>query len=328
MKNLVVIVTVGLFLTGCATTSKFSKEQIQSGSVEVVSTFDDSSLFRPAKQSRSIQAAFNEVKELIKKDPNNAQNFSDAAQLYIMMGDNDKAIEFAKRSIRLDLDKADNARKILAQAYLRKGNKDLALIILNSLGGEESKDGEIHNMLGLVALRNNERTLAMSHLKKSLELDPNIVSARMNLGLVYLKYQQLDSAEKQFKDVLVHFPGHADAKLHLAIIDSQMGRYKQALAVFNDTLENDPDNAVALYNLAVLNNNTKQYGEALANLRSYLKTRRARTNSTEPAFALLEDIKLNIQKQQEAVAKANQKDGENAPAKNEPVRPVDSTLGH
>ena len=327
MKKLLVILVVVGFAMGCATTSKFTEEQIKNGTVEIVSTYDESSMFRGNNRRSQLQSAFEHVKEAIKKDPGNAVNYADAAQIFLMMGDYDKAEDFAKRAIRMDLDRADVPRKVLAQAYLRKNNKDLALIIVNSLGGVNSKDGEVHNILGLVALKNNEMTTAMNHFKDAIKFQSNILSARLNLGLLYLKNHQLNSAKKQFTEVMGLYPDHPDARLNLAIIDSQTGKHTEALAVFNETLKSDSSNPIALYNLAVLHNNTKNYEKALEYVKSYLKTKRASTHSTEPAFALMEDIKSSIQKKQEAIAKEGAKKSPQA-KKDAPVQPIDSNLGH
>ena len=256
--------------------------------VEVHSNGDDRTAMPPAGENKDFRIAATKLKRELKRRPHH-DGFVNLAQLNLVMGKLPEAEKAAQKAVRLNV-KSKSARLVLAQVALRKGNVDLALILMNAIGGDRSRDSQVQNMLGMIALKQKDSGLAMGYFNKALELNPSDVSVRMNLGVTYLRYRQLPEASAQFERVLVIMPDHADAKLHLAILQSARQEYGLAEETFEGILKAREGNPLALYNLAILEEKRKNYDEALAHLKLYLRTGTAKKQDVDGIFALIGKI--------------------------------------
>ena len=166
----------------------------------------------------------------------------------------------------------------------------MALIFLTALGGEQSKDSGVHNMLGLIALSRGDNGEAMRLWKQALNINPGDISVRMNMGVLYLKNRLLAQASTQFERVLKAAPHHQDARLHLAIIEASRGKNAEAIDTYNSLLAEDHDNPLALFNLGVAQKNLNRYDDAGATLKKYIKASPEKSPQTDHAFAMIDEI--------------------------------------
>lgn len=296
MRTQGIIASLALLLgaygaTGCKTTAQTAtKVDEQKGELVLQSSGDAKSAMPDFKEDRTTTRAVSTLEKEIENNPRDVASLVNLAQLQLVRGDLNKAEESARKALRVDLKNRD-ARKVMAEIAVRRGQHDMAAIILNGLGGANTKDSEILNLMALVALKKNENAAALGYFKKALQANPNDVAVRMNLGVLYLEYRQLNAAGVEFERVLGMMPEHIDARLHLAIIKSSRGDLDYAEKTYKDVLARDDSNPLALYNLAVVQNQRGQYDAALDHVKSYMKTPHARSADTSDVFALIEDIK-------------------------------------
>lgn len=275
---------------GCASHGSIAAVDPLRRKVEFQSTSDNRSAMPDVKNDSAVRKAIEELRAELEERPNRIETLLNLAQLHLMLNQFKPAEEYTRRALRSDL-KNEEARKIMAQIYFRKGSNEMAAIILNGLGGMRSKDSKVLNLLGMIAIRESRNAEAMDYFKQALKMNPNDVAVRMNLGVLYVRYRQLANASVEFERVLKIMPEHNDAKLHLAIIKTARGDYKQAETIYADILDRRSGNPLALYNLAILEKNRKNYGNAVDVLKKYLNTNQAKKEKNSEVFALIEDIR-------------------------------------
>jgi tetratricopeptide (TPR) repeat protein len=277
-------------ITSCATLETGGKVVDKDrGEVVISSAGDQRSAMPEGSKDTGITKARERSEKFVKENPKDVKALLALAQLQLAQDRLSDAEETSRKVLLLDL-KNTEAKKVLAQVAIRKGNDDLALIFLTSLGGEQSKDSSIHNMLGLIAMKRGDNGEAMRLWKQGLSLNSGDISIRMNMGVMYLKNRLIAQASTQFERVLKAAPNHQDARLHLAIIESSRGKNAEAAATYKSILAQDKDNPLALYNLAIAQKNLGENDDAIENLKRYIRVSPERSTSTDHAFALIDEI--------------------------------------
>lgn len=291
LNSIKVLCLVSLF-TACRTTANepIVKVDEAKNQVELHSTSDQRTTLPDLRSNKKIAGVVAELREKLKKSPRDVKILINLAQLYQLQERYDLAEDFSKQALRADLKNRD-ARKILAQVYFRKGNTEMASIILNNLGGDSAKDSQILNMMALVALKEGRNSDAHGLFKRAIATNPNDLAARMNLGVLYVQYRQLAEGAIQFERVLKVMPSNTDAKIHLAIIKATKGQYAPAKEIYDQVLAGNKTNPIALYNLAVVESRLKNYDQAVELLKQYLQTNYAKRADNTEAFALIDDIR-------------------------------------
>lgn len=241
------------------------------------------------KDDASLTKTRVKIEEALAKKSTDIPNLLNLAQLQLAQDRFQDSEETCQKVLRIDL-KNEEAKKLLALLAIRQNNPDLALIFVTALGGEQSRDSGVINILALVSNARNNSSESMRLWKHALTLNANDISVRMNLGVMYLKYRMLGQASAQFERVLKVAPHHQDAKLHLAIIDGSKGQHDKSMAVYNELLKQDKHNTMALFNLAVSEKALAKYDDALETLKTYLKASPGKSAQTDKAFAMVEEI--------------------------------------
>ncbi|MBF0440790.1 MAG: tetratricopeptide repeat protein [Oligoflexales bacterium] len=313
-----------ILLCGCATTSEMVKLDTGKKKAEIVSSGDMRSSQPDMKKDPSINKSVENLNESIRNNPRNVGALLNLAQLKLVQGDYNNAEKFVRQALKTDL-KNQTARKILAEIYIRRGNTDMANIILNGIGGIKSRDSQIINMLAMISLKEGRNAEALARFKKALSLNAEDVAVRMNLGVLYIQFRQLNHAAIQFERVLKIMPANSDAKLHLAIIETNRKNFRDAYKIYNDILSKKRGNPLVLYNLAVLERNRENYSEAIEALNEYLKTSYANKSNGKDVYALLEDIRKRRQESGKGISDADIKNLTEKVKNSKPVQNPEQT---
>jgi tetratricopeptide (TPR) repeat protein len=304
MKKYVTTLQVSLMFwlfSSCQTVTTGGKLVDNSRGEIIISAPHDSLTAMPtSKNDDELKKTKIALEESLKDHPDDIKNLTSYAQILLIEDSFAEADATCRKILRLDL-KNDGARKILAQSAIRQRNPELALIFLTKLGGEQSKDSTVLNMIGFIYYQRGLSGDAMRVWKQALSVNSNDISVRMNLGVLYLKYRILNQASAQFERVVKVAPMHQDAKLHLAIIDAANGRHEQAIATYELLLKQDKDNPLVLFNLAASQKAMSLYDDALDSLKTYINVSAERSAKTDQAFAMIEEINTIKSQQGQAV---------------------------
>lgn len=119
--------------------------------------------------------------------------------------------------------------------------------------------------IGLSYLNSNQIDLAITHLKRSLSLEPNNPLALNAMGLAYSIQGRFDESVKHFKECLKINPSLADAHNNLGLVYHEMGLANQAeqefLAATQDAQYTSRE--LPFYNLARLYFTQDKHEDAL-----------------------------------------------------------------
>ncbi len=110
--------------------------------------------------------------------------------------------------------------------------------------------------------------------RRTLELSPFHVEARVNLGRLLHEAGQLRAAEAHYRLALTIQPGNGTALFNLGVSQEDLGKSHDAIDAYRAAIESDPNCADAYYNLARL---LEQVGDSAAAL-GYLQTYRKLTD--------------------------------------------------
>ena len=277
-------------LASCQTLETGGKV-VDSNRKEVIisSNGDVRSALPQGRKDTSLTIARERLEAHLNTSPKDIKALLSLAELQLAQDNVAEAETTSRRVLLLDV-KNQDARRVLAQIAIRRNNYEMAMIFLTALGGDQSKDSSVLNMLGLVAFNRQDNGEAMRMWKQALNLNPGDISVRMNMGVLYLKNRLLAQASTQFERVLKIAPNHQDARLHLAIIDAARGKNEEAIETYKSILTQDATNQLVLFNLAAAQKNTGQFDDALGNLKKFIKTSPETSENTNQAFAMIDDI--------------------------------------
>lgn len=183
-----------------------------------------------------------------------------------------KAIDAFKEAISIDANYA-LAYCGMADAYFRLSNvyfpprevlpkaKEAALRAV----GIDDNLAEAHSSLGLVRVYyDHDWTGAESEFRRSLELDPNLVSAHQRYGS-YLTFRgRFDEAIKHYETALELDAFSLQINMNLATTYYLKGEYERAVNLLNETIELEPNYMPTHFVLACVDIQQNRLAEAIA----------------------------------------------------------------
>ncbi|MFH1283050.1 MAG: tetratricopeptide repeat protein [bacterium] len=117
---------------------------------------------------------------------------------------------------------------------------------LQKLAEEFPTESKIFERLGWVYSKEKMWNKAIESYLKSIELDPNLMSAYNNLGNIHYKINRLDKAIEFYKKAISIDPKSFDAYLNCGTAYYQKGMLKEAAEEFEKVLKMDPNNYKAI----------------------------------------------------------------------------------
>ena len=283
------LLSILLGSTACKTLAPVAAVDRNKNEVVFVTTSDPRTAAPQLSNDRGVRDARAALLIRVKAGPLDGPAMIDLARLALVAEKIGEAEAWAKRALRADT-KNTEAKKVLALVALQRTQLDLAEVFLNSLGGLQSNDSTVLNLVGQLRLARGKNLLAADAFKKSLEVNPNDIATRMNLGVLYLKHRQYNQAGVQFERVLTVMPNHSDARVHLALVQAHRGKTKEALDSLNAALGQSPTSELILFNLASVERETGQLENARKHFKQFLQVSKNKTDETEQVLAMLEDI--------------------------------------
>lgn len=115
----------------------------------------------------------------------------------------------------------------------------------------EPRRAIFHLNLSLCLAALGQRT-AIEHLRRAVEMQPDLVDAWYNLAVLYSQEKNDAAAEESYRKLLALAPNHLTALNNLGDLLSRMGRNDEAARVLSRALELSPNFTDAQYNLARL----------------------------------------------------------------------------
>jgi len=161
----------------------------------------------------------------------------------------------------------DHAREYLA----RKGSGDARFPDPVVEGVEALSSGDrLHVRRAMKALDAFELNVAIKELRAALDIDPDLLSARIALARALYDSGQRQAARAEVDRVLARQPDNALANFFLGILAEDAGNAAEAIARFRRALAVDPANAGAHFHLADSLLREGRYREAAEHFRQVI----------------------------------------------------------
>src|SRR6476469_9509365 len=140
------------------------------------------------------------------------------------------------------------------------------------LQNEQSKatareDAYRANNIGIALLEQFKHKEAADAFRRALQLDPGLVTARINLGIALFNVPDLPAAQKELQAAVAAAPTAPQPHYVLGLAAKTQNRTEEAIAEFQKVLQIDPNDVGANVNLGQLYAQQRKYQEAISVLR-------------------------------------------------------------
>ncbi len=214
-----------------------------------------------AKMGRP-DTAREEVEEVLRKEPSNADALYLLAGFQAGGGDPDAAIKTYERIIRAQPSDAEAYFK-KGMLHIRKQQLDEALALAEKLIATLPDKPQGYELKGIVLFHRKNFNDAVTSLQKSLAIMPNI-SGYYYLGLSHYYRNESEQAMSQFQRALDLNPSFVQARVLVSLILLKQKRTDDSIAEIRKALEADKDNAFAHNILGSAYMEKGKYNEGMA----------------------------------------------------------------
>ncbi|MBI4041875.1 MAG: tetratricopeptide repeat protein [Deltaproteobacteria bacterium] len=210
------------------------------------------------------------MKQVVEKDPGEADHLIGLAHLYALAGETKLAIEPLERAI--EIDSANEVTwKMLAENYVKIGEYDQALKIYSKLEKLAPYDADPRFQKGAIYLQMGEKGRALTELNAVIRLNeryPGVYVHRGNL-LIQLGYE--DAAISAFLKEEHYYPNDADPYEILARIYTRRGQYNDAVLQYTKLIELQPERAESYVGLGKVYRNLGRTTHAIEMFKAALE---------------------------------------------------------
>lgn len=268
------------------------------------------------RQSGEFSATIIELKNALRKDPQNTAARISLGQTYLRLSDLLSAEKELRRALEFGADPSEAleplARSLLLQAKYQQvleeiwpdglaagAGADVYVARGRAYAGlnqPEKAQEAFQQALQIVpqhlnalletarlAIKRNETAGAHQALRRIRTLSPENLEAAALQGDLYLKTGQYAEAAEQYRAVMAQLPGHILTKVALAEAYFHQGLEDDAAKLLDEALQQAPGNFDANYLKAAIAMKTKDYGTALKRAKRALVS----NNSHVPSLVIV-----------------------------------------
>lgn len=155
---------------------------------------------------------------------------------------------------RLDGKQAAKTNTSLGQAYLAKGQLDLAMDKLQRALKLDPKNPDTHTVLAVVYEQIGKMREAENHYRQAYKLSPNAGLSANNLGRFLCSQDRYSDADKLFAKALedAFYKTPETARLNRGVCARKAGNIAFATEQFREVLNLKPEDPIALWSMAEL----------------------------------------------------------------------------
>ena len=124
------------------------------------------------------------------------------------------------------------------------------------------------NNIGVALLEQYKHKEAADAFRRALQLEPNLIIARINLGIALFNVPDLPAAQRELQSVATALPNTQQPHYVLGLLAKAQNKPAEAIASFQKVLAIDPQDVGANVNLGQLYAQQRKYAEAVVVLRT------------------------------------------------------------
>jgi tetratricopeptide (TPR) repeat protein len=201
-----------------------------------------------------------------------AQQF--AAMLSIRAGQADAAVPYLEAVLDLTAEDPAEGFAVVSQLLAREGQPELAARAMALLVERHPEVATGHHGLSVLSLAAEDFETALAAADRALELDPDLIEARISRARALMGLERVDEALASVESMLAEMPKHHELRLTYARMLLDQGRYDDALTQFEGVAEARPGDGDLLFTIGLLSIEAKRYDAAEAYLKRSLQSGR------------------------------------------------------
>lgn len=212
------------------------------------------------------------------------------ADILIARGEPRQAADLLSRALDEGI-KTDSVYSKLAMTYLRIGESDRAQRVLE--GFEGSDDPGIMLAIAKVAMSRRQWDEARAWAERALIAAPNDAVVKLNLGIIAMAEGKLAEAEAHLQESVAANPNSFDAWNALASVLAQQGDTEGAIAAWQRARAINPGVLDILYNLGVASARAGRPSQAIEYFEEYA-ARAQPGPQRERALAITQELRTQV----------------------------------
>jgi tetratricopeptide (TPR) repeat protein len=194
-------------------------------------------------QQGHVNEGIEQLKELLKGDPDDSEIYISMAQIYSQAKRYDDAEAVANKALNLSSKPEDQkmARFMLGSILERQKKWDLAEEQFKKVLAVDPMDAPAANYLGyMLADRGVRLEESVKYIQKALEIDPNNGAYLDSLGWAYYKMDRYDLAQAPLEKAVRLMVGDPTVQEHLGNLYLKLGKKAEAEKQLEQALKNYP----------------------------------------------------------------------------------------
>jgi protein O-GlcNAc transferase len=199
------------------------------------------------------------LREIVRRDPSNAEAFSNIGLLLYEMHEYESAIESYRQSIKINPGLAEVHCNLGTALLSKRAFNEALQAFKNALS---LKKGFLVAILGIGSAKQASGDLdgAREDFIEALRIKPDDATAHFRLGIIMREWDRLDMAEACFRNALRFKPDYSQAYMGLGETLMAAGLIEASEECFKKTIELDPGNPLARSDLLLSMNYNPSYG--------------------------------------------------------------------
>lgn len=185
------------------------------------------------------------------------------SQLYIQMGELDKARDLLNRMVELEPELVSTYLALANVCYMQEDYKEMAAAAQKAIAIEEG-NAAAHYLLGKATRGMNDGIMTIAHLTKAIALKEDFMEARLLRGEALLNMQQHKEAMEDIEAILAQTPDDEAALLLRGKVEEATGKAEEAEADYRHVTDMNPFNEQAYLYLGQLFITQKKLPEAIS----------------------------------------------------------------
>ncbi|MBP5972654.1 tetratricopeptide repeat protein [Brasilonema sp. CT11] len=224
------------------------------------------------------QAALADYKQAIKLEPDNYDAYVSRGNLYVEMKDNNSALADYKQAIKLE---PDNAKAYYYRSNLHKDLKDYqaALADANQAIKLRPNNSNYYVLRAIVYKKLNKYEKALVDYNQAIKLQPDNADNYVLRGNVHKDLKKYQEALADYNQAIKLQPNDTNAYLQRGNVHFLLNNYQKALTDYNQAITLQPDNADNYVLRGIVRKELNDYQAALTDYNQAIKLKPNNSNN-------------------------------------------------
>jgi tetratricopeptide (TPR) repeat protein len=221
-------------------------------------------------QAGDLAQAGRLCREVLRKQPNNADILHFLGVISYQLQNYDSAILHIKKSLQIKPTNSD-AYYNLGRAFQKKGEPNDAIKYYQKAVQQNPYFIDAYLNIGNLFQETGKLDEAIINYQKATDIDPNFAGAHYNLGVVFQEKDQLNEAIAAYQKAIHLNPSYADAYHDLGYLLQMNGELDEAIRCYQKALEISPNLFDAYNNLGRAFQEQRKLDEAITSYQKALQ---------------------------------------------------------